>query len=424
VHQIRLQLSVVVLAAACAACSSEPVASTSQTASDVAVVLAVPGAANANVSLAARGHDVVATWAATAGDATNIVAAVSHDGGVTFTAAVRVNDVDGDARVTGEQAPRVAIGRDIAIVWTSKLGGEAHVRLARSTDGGATYQPAITLHALHLTGARGWASIAADDDGVVHVAWLDGRDAMAGMTHDMAAGHGDSHAMHGTMRQDVFEATWRPDGSQSEVRLAENVCFCCKTSLSMAPHGTLYAAWRNIYPTNIRDMAVAASTDGGKSFSTPVRVSEDHWQIDACPEDGPSTIVTADGVLHIAWPTLLEGAHARKAIFYSWSSDGGRTFAPRVRVDADESGESAHPQLAAHGSGAVVVWEEVHDGHHVVFAREMPQARSGAVSPGPMSSRSGSDQALYPAIADANGTPVIAWTSKDGSQSTIHVNRK
>ena len=41
---------------------------------------------------------------------TDVYAAFSRDGGASFGAPARVNDVDGDARVSGEQAPRVALG--------------------------------------------------------------------------------------------------------------------------------------------------------------------------------------------------------------------------------------------------------------------------------------------------------------------------
>src|SRR5580765_7535065 len=59
--------------------------------------LGITGATNAAASLAASGSQVVVVWAATIGDATNIYAATSADGGATFAAAVRVNDTDGDA---------------------------------------------------------------------------------------------------------------------------------------------------------------------------------------------------------------------------------------------------------------------------------------------------------------------------------------
>jgi hypothetical protein len=409
--------------AACSRESSSAVSDTSRTPTAAkapsVIQLAVPGATNANVSLAAKGRDVVAVWAATTGDVTNIYSAVSHDAGGTFGAPVRVNDRDGDARVTGEQAPRVAIAADIVVAWTSKLEGRSSIRVARSTDAGVTFQPPVTLHDLKLSGARGWVSVAIDDEGAVHAVWLDGRDAMAGMTHPAGAA-GESHAMHGTMRQDVFEATWRPDGTHAEARLATNVCFCCKTSVSVGPHGSLFAAWRNIYPTNLRDMAVASSSDRGKTFAAPVRVSEDHWQIDACPEDGPSTTITADGVFHIVWPTLLGDANPRKAIFYSSSTDGGKTFAPRVRVDDDNPASgSAHPQIAARPDGVVIVWDEVADGHRVVRVRD--RITTGATpSFGPVTTASGQTAATYPAIAMTADGAVLGWTSS-GDQSTIRV---
>ena len=163
--------------------------------------LAVEGAASSGVSLAASGGAIVATWAATAPGVTDIYAAVSHDDGASFGPATRVNDVPGDARTSGEQGPRVAIGTTVDVVWCSKAGAAARIRAARSRAGAATFGPAITVHAESLPGARGWASLARDGDGNAHVVWLDGRSA------------GDRPAMAHGMRQDIFHAVWRPDGS-------------------------------------------------------------------------------------------------------------------------------------------------------------------------------------------------------------------
>jgi hypothetical protein len=58
--------------------------------------------------------------------------------------------------------------------------------------------------------------------------------------------------------------------------------------------------------------------------TTPVRVNEDGWAIDGCPDDGPSIAVDAGGVLHIGWPTLVSGTASGKGIFYSYSSTGYR----------------------------------------------------------------------------------------------------
>ena len=81
-----------------------------------------------------------------------------HDAGATFGAPVRVNDIDGDPRASGEQAARVVVGHGNAIhvVWPAKRDGHSVIRYAGSKDGGRTFSPAVTVAGATLTGARGW----------------------------------------------------------------------------------------------------------------------------------------------------------------------------------------------------------------------------------------------------------------------------
>jgi hypothetical protein len=244
------------------------------------------------------------------------------------------------------------------------------------------------------------------------VAWLDGRDAHAadGTPHGHVAG---SHSM----RQDVYAAVVPDRGPAAETRVATNVCFCCKTSVAVGPDGATYVAWRHVYPPNLRDVAVARSTDG-IHFEAPVRVSEDHWQIDACPEDGPSLGVSDDGVVHVAWPTVLQGAASRKAIFYSTSADEGRSFSPRTRVDSPSGTAIAeHPQVAVNGTTAIVIWDEIRKDDDRIFMRAMlgPAGNARAID--------GSARGVYPAAVVSDGAVVVAWTSPAAGTSTIAVSR-
>jgi hypothetical protein len=389
--------------------------------------LAVGGTTGSGLSLAVSGQHVVGVWAATTESRTNIYAAISRDGGARFGAPIRVNDVDGDARVSGEQAPRVAIWKDLVVVtWSSRLTGESRVRMAQSNDGGRTFQPATTIHTENVTGARGWTSLAIAPDGAAHVAWLDGRNAEPAAPKPAASG--GAHAMHKSMRQDIFQAVIRPDGTQSEAQVATTVCFCCKTAVAIGPDGTTYVAWRHIYPTNLRDIAVARSTDDGKTFSDPVRVNEDHWQIDACPEDGPSIVVTGDGLLHIAWPTIVDAQTTRKAVFYSFSSDGGRTFAPRIRIDeeAPTNRGAGHPELARVGSTLVVAWDESNGAERRVRLRELTSGsedRSWTPKAGHVLTVSDADPATYPAAAATADAMLVGWTANTSAGSEVRVRR-
>ena len=380
--------------------------------------LGVPGAANSGVSLAALGSSVVVTWAARAGSATDVYAAWSRDGGASFETPVRVNDAPGDARVSGEQAPRIALAGSVRVVWESSQGGNAVVRTATRPSGAAAFGAAASVHPEGLTGARGWASLAADENGAAHVAWLDGRgDAPAGAAA-AASAQGARRMGHGG-RQDLFQASLWPDGTRSETRIATDVCFCCKTAVAAGPDGSVYVAWRHIYKPNLRDIAVARSSDGGRTFAAPVRVSEDGWAIDACPDDGPSLAVDAKGVLHVAWPTRV--SEAGKGVFYSRSTDGGRSFAPRARVDETQGG-AGHPQLAVAGERVFVVWDEATAGARRALLRSVEASgawpprmdAAAALSTGPAS---------YPAVAASAAATLAAWTVTDPAGSFVRVKR-
>jgi len=420
-------LAILALALSVAACSSRPgreaASPPSLTVADEVVRLGISGATNAGAGVAASGDRVVVTWAATVGEKTNVYAATSLDEGRTFAGPVRVNDVGGDARMSGEQAPRITLGRDLAIGWVSRLGGQSSIRVARSTDDGRSFAPARSLHPPALAGLRGWPSFTMGDGDVVHAAWLDTRQAAAENAAHAAHGstaHQAAQGHHGSTRQDLFHASASADGTWTETTVATDVCFCCKTAVTTAPDGVVYVAWRHVYPTNLRDIAVAHSGDGGRTFSEPVRVSEDHWQIDACPEDGPSIAVTDDGVLHVAWPTMLQDGDQKKAVFYASSSDGGRTFSPRVRIDqAGEKVHAGHPQIARAGGRVFVVWDETTGTGFRIQLREVgPAAGVGSIA-----TLSDDGSATYPAIAGTRSSVVAAWTRRSAGQSEIVVRR-
>ena len=50
----------------------------------------------------------------------------------------------------------------------------------------------------------------------------------------------------------------------------------------------------------------------GDPFAQPLRVSDDRWVLDGCPENGPAMSVDTDKRIHIVWPTLVPGATAAK----------------------------------------------------------------------------------------------------------------
>jgi hypothetical protein len=131
------------------------------------------------------------------------------------------------------------------------------------------------------------------------------------------------------------------------VTVATDVCFCCKTAVAAGPDGIVYVAWRHIYPTNLRDIAVARSADGGKTFSTPVRVSEDGWQIAGCPDDGPALAVDESGTLHVVWPTMVGTGPITRRRDLLQSFHGRRADLRAAAARRRRGHGAAHPQIAA-----------------------------------------------------------------------------
>jgi hypothetical protein len=384
--------------------------------------LGVAGLVNAQPSLAVLGRTVVAVWSAGKAGIANVYIATSNDGGATFSEPRRVNDQDGDVSANSEQPPRVVIAgsgaaRVVTVIWSKRSNAAQKarldgIRMARSTDGGRTFSAARMIHDPKLSGARGWESLTTGPDGVVHAVWLDGRDAEKKMAEGMAKGQPWQDAYHGILE---------PDGQIVESQVAAGVCFCCKTAVAVDGRGTVYATWRHIFPGSIRDIAFASSTDGGRHFGPLVRVSEDKWELNGCPEDGPAMAAEASGVIHIVWPTVVGEGAPQKALFYSTSRDG-KTFSPRARVPTAGVTSPSHPQLTlTPDGGSVIVWDEVMDGVHRVSMS--PVSRDGAF--GRPQVLSGSEPASYPVtVRPATGDLLVAWTSKTSSdQSMISLKR-
>jgi hypothetical protein len=412
----------------------------SVTAANAPIELGVKGRGNATPTVAADGSFVAVAWGGTANSgATDVFAAVSRDGGRAFGAPVRVNNVVGDSRLNGEQPPHVALvprpGHDpaIVVVWTTKGANGTTLRQSRSDDGGKSFATAALVPGTDAAGNRGWEAIAVEPGGRVDAVWLDHRElakdsSMSASHHDhAAASNPDGVAM--AQQSKLFFASL--DGTAMPRAVTGGVCYCCKTALAGGAGGTIYAAWRHVYPGNLRDMAFTMSHDGGRSFAPLVRISEDKWMLEGCPDDGPSMVVDARKRIHVVWPTLITeetAEHAENAektgstiaLFYAMSTDGTQ-FTPRERIPAD--GVPHHPRIAVSPDGALAVaWDEAAAGsRRIAIAQAMadagghPRFRREVLTTG--------RTAIYPSLAVTAQGLVAAWTSGASATASIQVAR-
>ena len=379
--------------------------------------LHVAGRSDSTPWVAARGRFVAVAWGATVPSGkTDVFLAVSRDGGATFGPPVQVNEVAGEARLGGELPPRVALvggsgggPPDLFVLWTAR-GATTEIKTAWSRDGGKSFERPVALQSAGAAGDRGWPSLALDPRGRAHAIWLDHR----GLAADRKAG--DTHADHATANHDGVAMAQKSalyyaavGASPHEQRVAAGVCYCCKTAMAVDAAGVIYTAWRHVYPGNLRDMAFAVSRDAGRSFSSPVRVNEDGWSINGCPDDGPA-LAAADGKVHMIWPTVLNQGTPQGALFYTSTRDG-RSFAPRVRIPTLGGLRPAHPQIAVSKAKVFVAWDEGVDGRRLAVVRELKTAANGTGTFGEPVVLGGSGPASYPVLAATDAGLVAVWTA-------------
>lgn len=246
-----------------------------------------------------------------------------------------------------QEAPALAVvGDEVFLTWAlthPKLTPDKpfsnELRLSRSKDGGKTFLPSVLVNDDEQVIGHSFDSIHIAPDGVVHVAWIDAREGKKepGTFVTRSTDHGRTVAKN--------------------LKVDEDTCVCCRTSLTTGSDGTLYLAWRKVLPGEVRETVVAHSADGGKTFSAPVIVGHDKWVFPGCPHRPASIGTDRLGRLYVVWYT--EGVDETPAVFLSYSDDRGNTFSPKQKLNVSKGTFPDHPQMAVDPEGRlVIVWEE------------------------------------------------------------------
>ena len=114
-----------------------------------------------------------------------------------------------------------------------------------------------------------------------------------------------------------------------------------------------------------RDILLSSSTDGGVTWSPKVRVTDGPV---GSEEMYPEVAVDEEGRVHVAWYDRRDAVScgAQTNTYWSWSADGGQTFARAVRINEETSdfgqsedlrwGVGNHLGLATSPGKVHVVW--------------------------------------------------------------------
>jgi hypothetical protein len=227
--------------------------------------------------------------------------------------------------------------------------------LSSSRDHGQTFNAPVKVNDDSKPAVHGMHSLAVAKDGRVYLAWLDERNVTPMPMKDMKM-DGSTAGRHMESNREVFAASSNDGGRtfSTNQKVATNACPCCKTALAVSSDGRLFVSWRQVLPGDFRHIAVANSSDQGKTFTTPVIVSDDQWVLTGCPVSGAALSITSDGVVRALW--YSEGKNGRTGLYWSRSSDNGVTFGPRELLAA--GAVRGTPVLTSNSGDLKAVWQD------------------------------------------------------------------
>ncbi|MEQ1908354.1 MAG: sialidase family protein [Vicinamibacterales bacterium] len=269
----------------------------------------------------------------------------SSDRGRTFAAPVAVTPkaltLDGGA----DERPQILVDAQgqltvaYAIFKDKRYNGQ--IFTAVSKDGGATFTTPRSI--TDDSSSQRFINLARDADGQVFASWIDKRHVVA---EEKAGGQFDGASL-------AF--AWSKDGGEhfEPARIAhDHMCECCRLGVALTGPHQPAVVFRNIFGGE-RDHALL-QFNADMSVRSLARVAEDHWKLDACPHHGPSLALAPDGTFHAVW---YSGGGVRQGSFYAHSTDGGKTFSSPMRI-GDANRQPTRPYVYVRNGRVWLAWKE------------------------------------------------------------------
>lgn len=381
-----------------------------------------------NHTFSSGGHNIVsygstlfAAWYDVRSGNSDVYLATSIDGGKTFGKNRRVND---DKTTAVQYKPSIGVDRDgvLYMAWRDGRNGNADIFFARSEDKGKTFSKNIRLNDDKGFAYQGNPAIAVDPAGTVYVVWSDNREGTDDIYFTTSRDKGK------TFSRNVRINDEKPNAPQSHPTIA------------IGDENNLLVAWED-FRNGQSDIYLARSVDGGGTFSENLRVNDDAGR---APQISPSLAYAGDGQVLIAWSDFRNGAvelpppspatgeqnrwelarGGNGDIYFARSTDGGATFSTNRRINDDSTERpQAFPSLSATPSGLVAVaWEDFRDGHSQVF---MAKSGNGGLTFGPNFKLNDDGDAgsghFHPSVTvDLQGRAYVIWTDERNNRFASH----
>jgi len=173
---------------------------------------------------------------------------------------------------------------------------------------------------------------------------------------------------------------------------------------------TVHVVWKDDRDGN-NEIYYKSSTDGGTTWSTDTRLTDDSGN-----SDFPSLAVSGNNV-HVAWQDNRTG---NWDIFYKCSTDGGNTWGNDNQL-TDHTGSSLIPSIAASGVTVHVTWVDDRDSQYEIYYK---RSTNGGTSWGSDTRLTNdANNSMNPSIAVYENVVHVTWDDTRDSDYEIYYKR-
>jgi hypothetical protein len=335
--------------------------------------------------------------------------AQSTDLGKSFSTPVKIAEHGKSLDAGADARPQIVADKQgnvfLAYAFFKDANWNAQINTTRSTDGGKTFTPPVSL--VNDGSSQRFPSVLIKRDESIFISWIDKRLVAA-------AKQGGEKRLGGSIAYSFSQDSGKT--FQAEHFANESSCECCRIGGSLDPKGNPVVAYRAIFPGGIRDQASQVISEKG---AEPVRrVANDDWKTDACPHHGPSIAVSGTGKFHVAWYT--QGSK-RSGVFYASSSDQGISYSKPTRVGA-EGVNVSRPYLYASGKQVWLVWKEFDGAKSSVYLKESGDDGNTWTAPKILTSTAGYSD--HPLLLARGNEVFLSWLTRDDGYQLINIGQK
>lgn len=283
-------------------------------------------------------------WRATA-DTQHVYVDASSDSGKSFSTPVSVNLQAQAINASSDDRPNIVVDKAgrIFVTYAADAAQPRTAYFSYSDDGGKSFSEPVPVSDQAASARAFLARLAVDGEGRLHFFWHDERDGNGGHNPDRGGSLYYARLDAPTARTPVAK------------RVLRTACERCPVEIAFDSDGLPVLFGRFVFPIKERDHGLVKGTSDGRGWSS-WRVTDDDWEADVCPAQGPAFAVGPDWRYHVAWFTQGQN---RQGLFYARSGDHGKHFSPFMPF-GDAKALASHPVLLSLGPRVALVWQELY----------------------------------------------------------------